>query len=618
MVIQRNKPVHVWGWASPGEKVTVTLAYASNSNKANKFGKWEVYLPAMPAGGPYTLAITGKNTLKFEDVMSGEVWICSGQSNMEWPLRLAKNAKEEISTANNPLIRHFKVPLKTSFSPKDDIDGGEWQVCSPATAGNFTAVGYFFAVELYKELKIPVGLVNASWGGTNVETWISHDAFFGNEIFTSLRAGMPVNGDSIEVQKRRAVDQRIRKLQDKLPTPEEEKLFSQFEYNDSAWKTMTLPSTWENAGLPDIDGSVWFRKNFFLPAQSERSDAILSLGTIDDIDSTYVNGVFVGSTSGWDVPRVYKINQTLLRGENVVSIKVIDNGGGGGLYGNAQHLYFMGGNQPQSLEGMWKFRIAAIKSNPSVGPNDYPTLLYNSMIHPLTPYKVAGVIWYQGESNAGRATEYKKSFPLMISNWRQKWNDELPFYFVQLANFQANSGTSQNGGSTWAELREAQTATLQLPNTGMAVSIDIGDSKDIHPINKQDVGKRLAANALAKTYSRPRMHQGPIFTSMRREGKQVILSFQNVENGWQIKNKYGYIHGFEIAGADQQFKFAKAYISGNMIVVSDDTLTEPVAVRYGWADDPDDLNLYNTEGFPAIPFRTDAWKAKTDGVKYGF
>ena len=618
MVIQRNKPVHVWGRASPGERVTVTIAFASKSVRTGRNGKWEVFLPEMPSGGPYTLTVSGSNTITFEDVMSGEVWLCSGQSNMEWPLKAAQNAQVEINNARYPLIRHFKVPNKVSFKPKDDVEDGIWEVCSPATAGDFTAVGYFFALELFKELKVPIGLVNASWGGTNVETWISDDAFFSNQHFSGLRKKMPANGDSIALKKYNALHQKVNAIQGSLPDATEERSFTQLNYNDSLWPKMTLPQQWENAGWPDLDGTVWFRKNINMLGNATLADGVLSLGPVDDIDSTFLNGIFIGSTNGWDKPRSYSIKKEMLSAENVLTIKVIDNGGGGGIYGPGGPTLLIG-SQLYELSGEWKFKITNVRSSRAAGPNDYPTLLYNGMIHPLTPLPIAGAIWYQGESNTGRASEYKTSFPLMITNWRNKWKDQFPFYFVQLANFQGSHGNNQNGGSTWAELREAQTYTVKaVPKTGMAVTIDIGDSKDIHPANKQDVGKRLAANALAETYARSRIHQGPLFESMQIDGSRIILNFHNTENGWEVRNKYGYINGFEIAGADRQFRYARAYLSGNSIVVINDSISSPVAVRYAWADDPADLNLYNKEGFPAVPFRTDNWNLKTEAVRYDF
>ncbi|HYF29807.1 MAG TPA: sialate O-acetylesterase [Chitinophagaceae bacterium] len=617
MVLQRNKPIHVWGWASPGENVKVSIGSASQSVKTNKQGKWRVSLPAMTAGGPHTLTISGKNTIQFNDVMIGEVWLCSGQSNMEWPLNSSANAEQEISQANYPMIRHIKVGREPTLTPQENFKGGPWQVCAPATAGSFTAVGYFFARELFKELNVPIGLINSTWGGTNVETWTSHASFFGHPEFAALQSIMPTSFDSIIEKQQVALNKMILNVQGTMPLPAEAKQFSWANYNDANWKTMTLPSSWENKGLTELDGTVWFRREFNIAADTRISNAEISLGPIDDIDSTFVNGIFIGATNRYNIERRYSIPDGVLKsGKNIIAVKVIDNGGGGGLNGTPAQMKLQLGNTAMSLTGDWKYRIAEYRGITSVGPNQYPSLLYNGMIHPLTNYPIAGVIWYQGESNAGRGMQYSVAFPLMIEDWRKQWKDPFPFYFVQLANYGADKGTNQNGGSNWAELRESQAATLRLPNTGMAVTIDIGESNDIHPRNKQDVGKRLAANALAKTYGKNVMYSGPTYQSMQILGNKAFITFSNVPTGFEVRNKYGYINGFEIAGADQKFYYAKAFIEGDKIAVFSEAVPQPVAVRYAWADDPHDVNLYNKEGFPAAPFRTDNWKGRTQGNKY--
>lgn len=618
MVLQRNKPIHIWGWASSGEAVKVTLGTATQNTKANKQGKWEVFLPAMPAGGPHVLTVAAKNNLQLNDVMIGEVWLCGGQSNMEWVVRSSANADAEIAAANYPMIRHIKIPRATSLQPQDDVKETKWEVCSPATVANFTAVGYFYARELFKELKVPIGLVNSNWGGTMVETWISNASFFGDAEFASLKNDMPASIDSIVIKQEQAMQTLIKNSQGSLPSAAEARSFAQASYNDINWKIMKLPTNWENAGLPNLDGVVWFRKDIDIPAGSDLSNAVLTLGTIDDADSTYINSALVGTTAVYNNQRTYNIPAGILKeGKNVLSIRVTDHQGGGGINGLPQVMKLQTSGVTIPLAGNWKYFIEKYQPITGVGPNEYPTLLYNAMIHPLIGYPVAGAIWYQGESNAGRSMQYKKSFPLMIKDWRQQWKDEFPFYFVQLANFRANNGSNATGGSGWAELREAQTETLQLPNTGMAVTIDIGESGDIHPRNKQDVGKRLAAVALAKTYGKSRVFSGPTFRGMRIEADIVRLRFENAEDGFTVKNKYGYIHGFEVAGEDQRFYYAKAELGpDDMIYVSCDSVANPVAVRYAWADDPNDVNLYNKAGFPAVPFRTDKWKGVTEGVKY--
>ena len=551
----------------------------------------------------------------------GEVWICSGQSNMEMPIAgwgKINHYEEEIAAADYPMIRHFKVPNTISSTPQEDVTGGAWQVCSPATAGDFTATGYFFARELYNKLKVPIGLLNTSWGGTMVETWVSKKAFENSDEFKDMIAGMSsLNLDSLSKSKVTESKKRIESLQGSLSVADVDS-WKNINANDNAWPKMKVPGLWETQQLPDLDGIVWFRKTIRLSAADAGRPARLDLSMIDDNDITYVNGVKVGNTDGYNVKRNYQVPANVLKeGDNVIALRVEDTGGGGGIYGDSSEIKLTVGTKVISLSGDWNFRVEKISGGAtSIGPNSYPTLLFNAMVNPLIPYAIEGAIWYQGETNAGRAKQYSKSFPLMINDWRARWGEgNFPFYFVQLASFNAANGNSKNG-SSWAELREAQTKTLSLPNTGMAVITDIGNATDIHPKNKQDVGMRLAAIALHNVYGQGNVYSGPLFQSMKIDGSKIIINFTNTGTGLMVKDKYGYVTGFEIAGADQQFHYAKAEIEGNTVVVYNDSVGNPVAVRFGWADDAADDNLFNKEGFPASPFRTDAWKGITDDVKY--
>ncbi len=621
MVLQRDKPIRIWGTASAGEKISVTLAGNTKSVKASKKGDWELELPALPAGGPHTMQIKGKNQIILDDILVGEVWVCSGQSNMEWTVAQTVNAAKEKAAANYPQIRHFLVAKATSLQPEKEIKEANWTVCSPETVGGFTAVGYFFAREIYQKLNIPVGLVHSSWGGTHVETWTSGPSFFGSPEFSSLKAKLPADFNNVMAERKKKTDEIISRVQGSLPTAADVKSFSLQNYNDNSWATMPVPGLWESKTLPDVDGVIWFRKSFGVPADISLKNVKISLGKIDDVDSTFVNGVFVGSTAAYSEPRIYSIPDGVIKSAgNVIAVKVTDSGGGGGIYGEPGELFVDFGAAKLPLAGDWKFRIEKLfNTGSSVDPNAYPTLLYNAMINPIIKFAVRGFLWYQGESNAGRANEYNISFPLMINDWRRQWKDStLPFYFVQLTHFSAGCGTSSNGGSEWAELREAQEKTLRLPNTGMAVIIDIGESNDIHPKNKQDVGKRLALIALAKTYKQNISYEGPHITSFNMEAGKARLGFRNVETGWNIDNKYGNINGFEIAGADKKWHYARAWIENGEIIVSSNNVKSPVAVRYAWADDPADLNLFNNNGLPAIPFRIDDWPGKTEGRKFSF
>ncbi|MEP7108875.1 MAG: sialate O-acetylesterase [Ferruginibacter sp.] len=620
MVLQRDHSIPVWGWADSREKITISFNRQTRSITADKTGKWKINFDAEAAGGPYQLTIAGKNNITINNILVGDVWICSGQSNMEFSLQSAKDGKNEIKNANYPQIRQFEVPKTVASQPNDDLAGGDWKLSSPATAGNFTAVGYYFAKELQSQLHIPIGLINVSWGGTHVETWTSRDAFENSDEFKTMITAMPVlNIDSLARQKITATTKLIEKLQGVFPPSAAElSSWKELSFDDSHWPKMQVPEEWEQQALGDFDGVVWLRKTVVISASDAGKTALLQLAMIDDADECYINGSKVGSTAGYNVERKYEVPAGILKeGKNVIAVRVEDTGGGGGIYGEAANVKISIGSTELSLAGEWLFHVESVASGSTgIGPNSYPTLLSNGMLNPLIPFAIKGAIWYQGESNAGRAYQYRKAFALMITDWRKRWNQgDFPFYFVQLATFNANNGDSHKG-STWAELREAQTLTLSLPNTGMAVTTDIGNPNDIHPTNKLDVGKRLAAVALNKTYGKNNVYTGPTYESFKVEGDKVFLSFTNIGTGLSTTSKYGYLQGFEIAGADHQFHYAKAYIDGDKVVVRHDGVASPVAVRFGWADDAGEDNLFNKEGFPAGPFRTDQWKGITESVKY--
>ncbi len=621
MVLQRRKPVPVWGWAGAGEKITVTLNGQTKTAKAAKDGTWRVRLDPMEAGGPYQLIVSGKgNSITLTDVLLGEVWVCSGQSNMEWPLIAATNGKEEVRRTNYPTIRQLLVKKDLSLTPKDDVSG-EWSVCSPATAAQFTAVGYFFARQLQRDLNVPIGLINTSWGGTHSETWTSREALSRDSSLRYMVDNLPANAEEVSRNGRQRTQELLQAQQGGLPSAAEQRTFAGTDLNTSQWKSMNMPGDWQWGGLPNIDGVVWFRRDVVIPDGQPTDGMTLMMGSVDDSDSTFVNGQLVGSFRG-QKKREYAIPAGLLKpGRNVIAVRVDDTGGAGGIVGPADQLKLVGAGEDIPLSGQWQYRVASI--NPSSykpGPNSYPTQLFNAMLLPLIPYAIEGVIWYQGESNAGRSYQYRRAFPAMIQDWRQRWGEgDFPFLFVQLASFNAGGGNSEKG-SGWAELREAQTMTLALPATGMAVTSDIGEPTDIHPRNKQDVGLRLAAEAMRVAYDSAgkagTQSRGPMFDTMTVSNGQVMLSFRNAPGGLLAKDKYGYVRGFEVAGADQQFHYAKAEIRGDSVVIRTDAVTEPVAVRYGWADDNSEANLYNKAGFPAVPFRTDTWKGITENGRF--
>lgn len=616
MVLQRNKEIPVWGWADANEKVEVHFNKQTKTITTDASGKWMVKLDSEKAGGPFELTIIGKNKIVIKDVLVGEVWICSGQSNMEFQMYKTMNSEKEIADSDYPMIRHFGVAQDLSGSPKEDLKEGKWAVSNKENVKDFTAVGFFFAKKLYAELKIPIGIINTSWGGTCVETWTSREAFEKSDDFKAMIAEVPsVNMDVIFETYKKSLLDNIKKVQGFEVTAANENQFKELGFNDANWPEMKVPSLWENQQIGNIDGVVWMRKTIVLSAEQAKKEAVLYLSKVDDEDVTYVNGVQVGTNNIWEAKRIYKIPIGVLKeGSNVIAVRIADYTGGGGIYGDPADLKIDFKDSIVPLEGLWKFNVVNVKI--SVSPNSYPSLLYNAMVNPLIPYAFQGVLWYQGEANVWRAKQYKKAFPLMITDWRAKWNQgNFPFYFVQLSTFNEFNGNSKVG-SRWAELREAQTQTLQLPNTGMAVTTDIGNAKDIHPTNKQDVGKRLAAIALNNVYGKKRVYSGPMYKSMEIKANQIILTFDNTGSGLSSSDNGENLKGFEIAGADKVFYSAKAIIKNNTVIVSSEKVPNPVAVHYGWADDDTDINLFNKEKFPASPFRTDDWDMITANEIY--
>lgn len=612
MVLQRDKAVKIWGWAGKGERIIISFNGQTVKASTDKSGKWTATLTAMAFGGPFDMIISGKKEkVTLNNILIGDVWICSGQSNMEWILRNTQNAPKEIAESTYPNIRLYTVQKATSFQPQDDLAGGEWLECNPANSGNSSAVAYFFGRLLNKELNVPIGLVNSSWGGTNIQTWISWDVMSQKEQYKNMT--LPeLNTTAAETKAKRdkyeAALKNDKGLAEKWFEPATETV---------SWKKVKLPQLWEGTEIGNTDGIIWFRKDIELPAGVDGKPVTLSLGPIDDIDETYVNGKLIGSTNRYDSARVYTLPAgSVQAGANTIVIKVTDGGGGGGIYGKPDQLFIDDGSKKVSLAGEWLYKASASTLEFGIkdaGPNSFPSLLYNAMIAPIINYTIKGGIWYQGESNTWEAYRYRKLFPEMINNWRTKWNDQFPFFWVQLANFMAPAPTPVQ--SEWAELREAQSMTLSLPATGQAVIIDVGEEKDIHPRNKKDVGERLALAALKVAYGKNIVYSGPVYESMKKDGNKIILHFTNTGGGMIAKDKYQYVKGFTIAGSDQKFVWAKAYIEGDNIIVYSDSIANPEAVRYAWGDNPDDANLYNKEGLPASPFRTDSWKGKSQGYE---
>jgi sialate O-acetylesterase len=624
MVLQQGVKVRIWGNAKSGERVTVTLKDKSASAVADAQGRWQAWLDPLKAGGPLELTVKGDNLLTIKNVLVGEVWLCSGQSNMEWPLVNTVGGAETVAHANYPEIRLFTVTKNTSSTPLADV-GGHWLVTTPDDAAHFSAVGYFFGRELYQHLKVPVGLIHSSWGGTPAEAWTRHDALLSPELKPIL--------DKYE-SSLNALPQAKESYARALAAWEEKNLYidagnkgEALGYADPAtstadWSKMDLPKQFETAGLL-IDGAVWFRKDVELPAAWSGKDLVLNLPPIDDEDVTYFNGTKVGSLgratpNSYMVPRKYVVPGSLVRaGRNVIAVRVFDSAGEGGFSRGGAFSIGPNDSDPIALSGVWDYKIelALEPKHPDWGSRpeavgvsnqNNPSVLYNAMIAPLVPFAIRGVIWYQGESNAGRAYQYRTLFPTMIRDWRSAWGNNFPFYFVQLANWHANKAEPDE--SDWAELREAQMMTLREPQTGMAVTIDIGDENDIHPRNKLDVGRRLAAWALADTYKQKVIPSGPLYDRYTISGNEVRISFKHADGLKTLDG--GPLKGFALAGEDRHFVWADARIEGDTVIVSSPKISKPVAVRYGWADNPI-ANLYNKAGLPASPFRTDDWPGIT-------
>ncbi len=619
-VLQRDVAVPVWGQALPGEVVKVSIDGQTLTTKADREGCWQVYLSPHAAGGPYELQVWGKNTLVVRDVYFGEVWLCGGQSNMQW--EVGQTGYQPDSIHDELLeVRLFNVQVDLDYLPQKELKGGEWKVASRGTVGQFSAVAYFFGRYLYEQYKVPIGLISSSLSATTIETWMSAGALrefpqFAPTVAENLKTGKDFKQLNAELASfRKKWDTEFYFKND----PGIAENWQDPDTDASDWETMDIPHLWEDAGLPDYDGSVWFRKEFDLPEGFSAATFNIALNQIDDYDIAWVNGVKIGESFGNRNWRNYFFPASILKPKgNVLVVRIFDTGGKGGMYSNA----FWGN---PILNGTWKYKPgvqiqAASFPKPTV-PNGsfftHPGLLYNGSIAPLQPYAIKGVIWYQGESNVERAEEYAGLLPAMIQDWRQHWGKgDFPFLIVQLANYYPES--AQPGNSNWAELREAQMAALRLPNTAIACTIDIGEADDIHPKNKQDPGIRLGLAARRVAYGEDLVSSGPVFQSMRVENDRLRLTFTSTGKGLVSKNKYGFLRGFAIAGAEGQFHWAIAYLEGNEVVAFSPKIKHPAALRYAWADNPGPLDLYNAEGLPALPFRTDDRPLSTKGKVFVF
>ncbi|MCP1582803.1 sialate O-acetylesterase [Pseudoxanthomonas mexicana] len=606
MVVQRDQPVRVWGEAAPGARVQVSFAGRDATAHTGADGRWSLALPAQTAGGPHVMRIDdGKQPRVLRDVLVGDVWLASGQSNMEWPIVQSANPEAEAARATDPQIRHFKIPKSWSGEPKAQLEGGEWVASSPQAAPKFSAVAHFFARELRKVTGVPIGIIDSTWGGSRIEAWM--DAPSQGVDASALRA----QAERLRDADTRALQQTHAHLARWTSWPADDTGWEKRDLDTRDWVPITVPSLWEKTSWNGLDGVAWYRATFTLTAEEAAAGATLGVGRIDDSDITWVNGVQVGETRmQYNQPRRYRVPASALRaGVNQVAVRVSDFGGGGGIHGEPAEVFVQpaGGNVRPLAD--WSFRPADVTVALIDDKNQYPTLLYNRMIHPLQPYAVRGVIWYQGEANANSvadAVAYRSQFPALIRQWRRQWQaPDLPFLWVQLANF--SSGVDQGDTSPWAVLRESQSATLALPATAQVVTIDIGNPTDIHPLNKQDVGKRLALAARHVAYGESLVYHGPVHTQAQFSDGVATLAFDDGVSALAVRGGGTRVHGFALAGADRVFHPAEATLVDGRVVVRSDAVKAPVALRYGWSDNPADADLINAAGLPASPFRTDAW-----------
>ncbi len=632
MVLQQNKPIKIWGWAKPDEKIVVTLDDKAKHTSADSDGNWSVVFESQKSDTKkHTLTVSGENQIVLKNILLGEVWVCSGQSNMEMAVKVSKDAAKEISEANYPFIRLFDIERTARNEPADDYTPKDiWLECSSQSIPNFSATAYFLGRDLHKNLNnVPIGLISSNWGGTGIEAWTPMEYL---EKIDSVQARLKQSKAVIEnlksqglVEKYTAQNSEYKKSFRTAVKQGEgsviAKKYSSLDFDDSSWKTMTAPALFEQFGLKDFHGYVWFRKHVQIPSSWAGKDIILHLGPIDEIDVTWLNGVEVGRSGSvipkildyWNVSREYRVDgKNVKAGDNLIAIRMADTSLAGG-FGSTDptEMYCESANNSTdkiSLAGQWKFmpanELPTLPRDPS-NPNTF-SVLYNGMIQPLTPFAIRGVIWYQGEANAPRAYQYRTLMPTMIKAWRDKFGDpDMPFIITQLPNY-CPSGNAKN---TWPELREAQLMTCQNdPNCKMAVTIDLGEPDNIHPKNKQDVGKRLGLLAREHIYGQNICSQGPVFKSMQIDSNKVRVQFDNVCDGLVVKGPA--LKGFEIAGEDKKFFPVEAAIDSNAVVLWSDIVPVPVAVRYAWADNPE-CNLYNKAGLPAGPFRTDDWQCVT-------
>ena len=614
MVLQRGSKVIIWGWASPGERVAVSFAGKRLKTRASSQGAWSVELPEMKAGGPYSMRISGRNEVMVKDILVGDVWLCSGQSNMVHQMDLHDvTYAADIAHADYPEIRHFKVPTATGLGgPVADMGEGSWQRAVSGEVRPFSAVAYFFARKIYEKYHVPIGLINSSVGGTPIEAWISEEGF---RAFPQILKTIEQNKDPTYVSEHSG-----RRQDGAGPLPAKgidkgltgEKPWFAPDYVPAGWRRIGVPGYWEDQGIKDLNGVVWYRREVDLPISMKGKAARLFLGRIVDADEVYVNGEEIGHTTYQYPQRRYTVPAGILKaGRNVFVIRVSNFNGKGGFVPDKPYCLFTD-SDTVDMKGYWQYKVGSVipplppssSSAPRrISPQNEPSALYNGMIAPFLPYSVKGILWYQGESNAGRPSGYADLLKALINDWRLKFgNPQLPFIYAQLPNFM--EATYLPSESNWAALRESQLQALSLPNTAMTVNIDLGEWNDIHPDDKKDVGERMALAAQKLAYGEDVVFSGPLYRDHVIEGNKVIITFSHTGSGLTTDDGEE-LSEFAVAGDDKKFVWAKAKIENDKVIVWNDDVPAPKHVRYAWADNPVNPNLYNKEGLPASPFRTD-------------
>ncbi len=612
MVLQREVELKLWGWASEGEKVTIRFMGKTHTTRTEEDGTWEVRLPPQAAGGPYDMTITAGNTITLKDILIGEVWLCSGQSNMvHYFARHQDRYANEIAESENPMIRQFLVPSRAILTaPAEDLENAVWKSANPENLMEFSVVAYFFALRLYEQYNIPVGFINASVGGTPVEAWTSEE---GLREFPRMMQTVSRNRDTAYVNSlNREAGSAGRAWRSSFPADQGLSgpvKWYETDYIPVIWHSINIPGYWEDQGIRDLDGIVWYRRTIRIPARMASSEARIYLGRIVDADELYINGKRAGRTTYQYPQRRYELDPGVLKeGENLIVIRVTNHMGQGGFVPDKPYL-LVSKEDTIDLKGEWMYKVGSVfpKDRPpiqGISLQNQPTSLFNGMLAPLTNYQVKGFCWYQGESNAGRPFVYRDYLKAMIKDWRRWWKQaDLPFLYVQLPNYMEVNYSPEE--SNWAMLRESQLKALELPGTAMAVTIDLGEWNDIHPGNKKPVGERLALQAMKLAYGETNLvSSGPLFRAYTIQGNRIILQFDHVGGGLVSGDGEPLSH-FAIAGEDRKFRWGKAEIIGNTVHVWNEDIPEPKYVRYAWADNPRFANLYNLEGLPASPFRTD-------------